>query len=59
MLKVHENGGRTTTVSGDLADTWGYAAELRRSEEALTFEAYKQKGRPPGEVFIPRKVLEF
>ncbi len=58
MLKVHENGGRITTVSGDLAGTWGYAAELRRSHAELMFEAYVQKGSPAGEVFLPNRHLD-
>ncbi len=57
MLKVHETGGKITTVSGDVAGTWGYAAELRRSHAELMYEAYVQKGSPPGEVFVPNRHL--
>ncbi|MBN1994555.1 MAG: glycogen/starch synthase [Anaerolineae bacterium] len=58
MLKVHETGGKITTVSGDLAGTWGYAAELRESHDTLWHRAYAQKGSPPGEVFVPNRHLE-
>ena len=57
MLKVHEGRGKITTVSGDVAGTWGYAAELRRTHRELMFEAYIQKGSPPGEVFVPNRHL--
>ncbi len=57
MLKVHESGGKITTVSGDVAGTWGYAAELKRSHAELMYEAYVQKGSPPGEVFVPNRRL--
>ncbi len=57
MLKVHESGGKITTVSGDIAGTWGYAAELRRSHAELMYEAYRQKGSPPGEVFVANRGL--
>ncbi len=57
MLKVHESGGKITTVSGDVAGTWGYAAELKRSHAELMYEAYVQKGSPPGEVFVPNRHL--
>ncbi len=58
MLKVHETGGKITTVSGDVAGTWGYAAELKRSRAELMYEAYVQKGSPPGEVFVPNRGLD-
>ncbi len=58
MLKVHENGGKITTVSGDIAGTWGYAAELRMSAEALRQRAFEQKGSPPGQVFVPNGYLD-
>ncbi|MBN2493671.1 MAG: glycogen/starch synthase [Deltaproteobacteria bacterium] len=58
MLKVHETGGRITTVSGDLAGTWGYAAELREGHAAVWSRAYAQKGAPPGEVFVPNRHLD-
>ncbi len=57
LLKVHESGGKITTVSGDVAGTWGYAAELKRTHSELLFEAYVQKGSPPGEVFVPNRHL--
>jgi glycosyltransferase involved in cell wall biosynthesis len=58
MLKVHETGGKITTVSGDVAGTWGYAAELKESHEMVWSKAYVQKGAPPGEVFVPNRHLE-
>jgi glycogen synthase len=58
MLKVHETGGKITTVSGDLEGTWGYAAELKEDHAILWASAYAQKGSPPGEVFVPNIVLE-
>jgi glycogen synthase len=58
MLKVHETGGKITTVSGDIAGTWGYAAELRESHDTVWAKAYKQKGSPPGEVFVPNRHLD-
>ena len=58
MLKVHETGGKITTVSGDLAGTWGYAAELKVNHEQLWATAYAQKGSPPGEVFVPNRHLD-
>ena len=57
MLKVHETGGKITTVSGDLAGTWGYAAELKESQATVWSKAYAQKGSPPGEVFVPNRHL--
>lgn len=57
MLKVHETGGKITTVSGDLAGTWGYAAELKESHATVWAKAYAQKGSPPGEVFVPNRHL--
>ncbi len=58
MLKVHETGGKITTVSGDLAGTWGYAAELRESHGDLWSKALAIKGSPPGEVFVPNRHLD-
>lgn len=58
MLKVHENGGKITTVSGDIEGTWGYAAELRLSHADVLARAYAQKGSPPGEVFVPNRHLD-
>ena len=58
MLKVHETGGKITTVSGDMAGTWGYAAELKENHGALWARAYGQKGSPPGEVFVPNRHLD-
>ena len=58
MLKVHETGGKITTVSGDIAGTWGYAAELEESHQQIFTKAYAQKGSPPGKVFVPNRHLE-
>ncbi len=58
MLKVHECGGKITTVSGDLAGTWGYAAELRETHADLWVKAMAIKGSPPGEVFVPNRHLD-
>ena len=58
MLKVHETGGKITTVSGDMAATWGYAAELKENHATLWARAYRQKGSPPGEVFVPNRHLD-
>ena len=58
MLKVHETGGKITTVSGDLAGTWGYAAELKQSQQEVLAQATAQKGAPPGEVFLPNRCLD-
>lgn len=58
MLKVHENGGKITTVSGDIEATWGYAAELRESHAVVYARAYAQKGSPPREVFVPNRHLD-
>ncbi|RME75077.1 MAG: hypothetical protein D6784_08645 [Chloroflexi bacterium] len=58
MLKVHETGGKITTVSGDIEGTWGYAAELRQNHADLWAKAYAQKGAPPGEVFVPNQHLD-
>jgi glycogen synthase len=58
MLKVHENGGRITTVSGDLEGTWGYAWELRQCHQQLWQRACVLRGRPPGEVFVPNRYLD-
>lgn len=58
MLKVHETGGKITTVSGDIEGTWGYAAELKQSRAEVEVRAWAQKGRPPGEVFVPNRHLD-
>lgn len=58
MLKVHETGGKITTVSGDLDGTWGYAAELKEGHATVWAKAYAQKGSPPGEVFVPNRHLD-
>ena len=58
MLKVHETGGKITTVSGDLAGTWGYAAELRESHAQVWARAFQQKHAPPREVFVPNRHLD-
>ena len=58
MLKVHETGGKITTVSGDLAGTWGYAAELKLNHAEIYARATAQKGSPPGEVFVPNRHLD-
>ena len=58
MLKVHETGGKITTVSGDIAGTWGYAAELKENHQIVFARAWVQKGSPPGEVFVPNRHLD-
>ncbi len=58
LLKVHETGGKITTVSGDLGATWGYAAELKENHATVWAKAYAQKGAPPGEVFVPNRHLD-
>lgn len=59
MLKTHEQGGKITTVSGDIAGTWGYAAELRESGESVRARAQAQKWwAPVGEVFVPNRHLD-
>lgn len=58
MLKVHETGGRITTVSGDLGASWGYAAELGMSEAEILARAAAQKGGRPGKVFLPNRGLD-
>jgi len=58
LLKVHEQGGKITTVSGDVRASWGYAAELRQSHHQVWSRAYAQKGSPPGEVFVPNRHLD-
>ena len=58
MLKTHETGGKVTTVSGDIAGTWGYAAELRESHASLAHRAAWLKGGPVGEVFVPNRHLD-
>ena len=57
MLKVHETGGKITTVSGDLAGTWGYAAELREVMRRCG-RGHSSKARSPGEVFVPNRHLD-
>ncbi len=59
MIKTHETGGKVTTVSGDIAGTWGYAAELRKSREEVEEEARKLKPwSPVGRVFVPNRHLD-
>jgi glycogen synthase len=58
MLKVYETGGKITTVSGDLAGTWGYAAELRESHAQVWARAFQQKHAAPREVFVPNRHLD-
>jgi glycogen synthase len=58
ILKVHERGGKVTTVSGDLAATWGYAAELRESWDQLWQRASVQLGRPPARLFLPNHHMD-
>jgi glycogen synthase len=59
MIKVHETGGKVTTVSGDLDGTWGYAAELRENHAGLLRKARAQKPwAPVGEVFVPNRYLD-
>ncbi len=58
MLKVHENGGRVTTVSGDLEGSWGYAAELKENRNRIWEKAKQQKGRAPGDIFVPNRHLD-
>lgn len=58
MLKIHEMGGKITTVSGDLAGTWGYAAELRENHAQVWARAAQQKQAPPSEVFVPNRHLD-
>ncbi len=53
MLKVHETGGKITTVSGDIAGTWGYAAELKENHAAVWARAYAQKAAPPAKCLCP------
>lgn len=58
ILKVHESGGKITTVSGDIAGTWGYAAELKQSYKQIWDKASAQKGSSPGAVFVPNLLLD-
>ncbi|MFQ5575481.1 MAG: glycogen/starch synthase [Anaerolineae bacterium] len=59
MIKTHQSGGKITTVSGDIAGTWGYAAELRRPAAAVWAEAQAQKqGGAVGQVFVPNGHLD-
>ncbi|MDM8528255.1 glycogen/starch synthase [Anaerolineales bacterium HSG24] len=58
LLKVFENGGKITTVSGDLQGSWGYAAELKESNDVIIAKAWAQKGSPPMGVFVPNQHLD-
>ncbi|MDM8530276.1 glycogen/starch synthase [Anaerolineales bacterium HSG25] len=58
LLKVFENGGKITTVSGDLQGSWGYAAELKESHDVIMAKAWAQQGTPPTEVFVPNQHLD-
>jgi glycogen synthase len=58
LLKVHESGGKITTVSGNIEGSWGYAAELKESHAEVWAKATTQKGSPPGEVFVPNRHLD-
>ncbi len=59
MIKTHQQGGKITTVSGDIGATWGYAAELRENMESLMNRARSQKWwGPVGEVFLPNRHLD-
>lgn len=59
MLKTHETGGKVTTVSGDLAGTWGYAAELRQSAEELYRRAQELKPwAPVKDVFVSNRGVD-
>ncbi len=59
MIKTHEDGGKITTVSGNIAATWGYAAELRESAATLRAKAQAQKWwGPVGDVFVPNGGLD-
>ena len=58
LLRIPELGGRVTTVSGDLQASWGYAAELRETEEQLTARATAQLGRAPAQLYLPNQHLD-
>ncbi len=58
MLRVHELGGRITTVSGDLEGSWGYAAELRTPQHVLVERAAQLGGSSPLRVFVPNGGLD-
>jgi glycogen synthase len=58
MLKVHETGGKITTVSGDIAGSWGYAAELKMNRDQVYQQALAQKGSPPADIFVPNRFLD-
>lgn len=59
MIKTHESGGKITTVSGDIAGTWGYAAELRQNAATVWAKAQAQKWwGSVGEVFVPNRHLD-
>ena len=58
MIRVNEIGGKITTVSGDLAASWGYAAELRENYASIWSRAYAQKGSAPVSVFVPNGGLD-
>lgn len=59
LLKTHEGLGRVTTVSGDLAGTWGYAAELRQPHQAILRRALSLSPRGQvNDVFVPNRHLD-
>ena len=59
MIKIHQIGGKITTVSGDLWSSWGYAAELRENMDSLLARARSQKWwGPVSEVFLPNRHLD-
>lgn len=58
MLRMHETGGKITTVSGNIEGTWGYAAELKESPADLLARASLQKDSTPGGVFVPNGYLD-
>jgi glycogen synthase len=58
MLRVHETGGKITTVSGDLSASWGYAAELKMSRDQVYAQALAQKGSPPADIFVPNRFMD-
>ena len=58
LLRIHELGGRVTTVSGDLMAGWGYAAELRESWEQLLARATAELGRKPAQLYLPNQHLD-
>ncbi len=59
LIRTHQLGGRVTTVSGDLACSWGYAHELGRNEAELWHRAQRQKPwGAVGKVFVPNGYLD-